>query len=106
MHSLNFRFASWFNAEYGHRGHTMAARYWARRIVDAEDMLTSYAYVARNPVEAFLCDRPEDWAWSSYAGTIGLREADSFVDAHRVLGCFDGSRELQVAELRRYVSGS
>lgn len=28
------------------------------------------AYIARNPVEARLCTRPEHWRWSSYRAAI------------------------------------
>jgi putative transposase len=102
MHSLNFRYASWFNSEYGYRGHVMAARYWSRRIEGAADLLGTYKYVARNPVKARLCGRPELWPWSSHAATLGFRPVD-FVDATDVLACFDGAPELRRAELREYV---
>lgn len=106
MHRLNFRYASWFNSEYGFRGHVMAARYWSRRINDNADLLGTYRYVVMNPVRAKECTSPIDWPWSSYAGTVGLRPADDFVDPTLVLGCFDGPLELRRADLRRYVEGS
>jgi hypothetical protein len=102
MHSLNFRYASWFNSEYGCRGHLTAARYWSRRVEGATDLLETYKYVARNPVKAHLCGRPEQWPWSSHAATLGFRRVD-FVDAADVLACFDGDPEIRRAELRAYV---
>lgn len=103
MHALNFRYAMWFNSEYRYRGHVMGARYWSRRIDDEGDLQRTYRYVARNPVEAMVCERPADWAWSSYAGTIGEREPDSFVHSDAVLDCFAGPLELRIAQLRRLV---
>jgi hypothetical protein len=50
------------------------------------------ACVARNPSDY------EQWAWSSYPGTVGLREPFSFVDAEPALAAFG-----TVAELRRLV---
>lgn len=105
MHALNFRYASWFNGEYGYRGHVTAARYWSRRIGDDADLLVTYRYVARNPVAAMLCDEPGEWQWSSYAGTIGRREPDGFVPPEAMLDRFSGPFELRVADLRRFVEG-
>ena len=48
-------------------------------------MLGVYAYVVLNPVREAMCSRAEDWRWSSYATTIGLRDAFPFVEASTVL---------------------
>ena len=58
----------------------------------------------RNPVEAGLVERPEDWPWSSYAATIGLAEQHSFVNPSRILGCFGGPPELAAARLQALVT--
>ncbi|HXR11800.1 MAG TPA: transposase, partial [Gaiellaceae bacterium] len=89
MHSLNLPYARVFNKRYSLRGHVQFDRYGARRIHDRDDLLGRYAYVVNNPVEAGLCDLPEDWPWSSHAGTLGLRPAHSLVDDALVLGCFE-----------------
>lgn len=103
MHSLNFRYASSFNARHAMKGHVHGRRYGARRLTDETDLLDAFKYVARNPVEAMLCKRPEQWRWSSYAATIGLADQDSFVDPGRVLRCFRDPLEFARAELRRFV---
>lgn len=90
MHSLNWSYARAFNARHALRGHLQFDRYGSRRIYDSDDLLGRYAYVARNPVRAGLCRLPEEWPWSSYAGTVGVARAHSFVDATKVLRCFDG----------------
>jgi len=56
-----------------------------------------------NPVKAGLCEYAEDWPWSSHAGTIGLREAHSFVDPRAVLEAFRYAPEGSKEALRRYV---
>jgi hypothetical protein len=88
------------------KGHVLGARYDSVRIEDEAHLLDGYRYVVRNPVEAGLCATPEAWPWSSYAGTIGLAEPHSFVDSSRIIGCFDVPRELQIAQLRRFVTES
>ena len=102
MHALNFPYARVFNKRYSLHGHVHGARYGARRIHDRDDLLGRYAYVVNNPVEAGLCDLPEDWRWSSHAGTLGLTPAHSFIDDSLVLGCFDWPADPR-AELRKEV---
>ena len=106
MHALNLGYALAYNDRYRLRGHVQFDRYGSRRIEDEDDLLGTYAYVANNPVEAGLCEKPGDWLWSSYAGTIGLRPQDSFVDPGRVLGCFRWPDVDPRAALRRRVEES
>lgn len=103
MQALNFRYAVSFNARHRTRGHVTERRYHADRIKDESHLLAAFRYVMRNPVAAGICDRPQDWPWSSYAGTVELGPAHSFVDGNRVLGLFDGPREIAIAQLRAYV---
>ena len=103
MHALNFRYACAFNQRHASLGHVQAARYGSRRIDGDDDLVSTYRYVVRNPVEAGLCESPADYPWSSYAGTVGLAAAQPFVDASLVLACFDGDREEAIGALRAYV---
>lgn len=103
MQRLNTRYARRFNARHGLRGHVFGSRYGSNPIRDEEHLLAAVRYVARNPVEAGLCTSPGDWPWSSYAGTVGLAEPSSFVDADRILRSLGGSRTAAIAELRKYV---
>lgn len=104
MHALNFRYAAGFNKRHGMKGHVLGTRYNAFRITGEASLLSRFKYVARNPVEAGLCESPADWPWSSYAGTIGLRPASTFVDDTAILACIDVPRELARGPLHRYVS--
>jgi REP-associated tyrosine transposase len=104
MHSLNFRYASAFNARHTMKGHVHGRRYGARRLVDETALLGAFKYVVLNPVEATLCEAPESWPWSSYAATVGLAAPQSFVDAGRVLRCFGDPIELARGALHRYVT--
>jgi REP-associated tyrosine transposase len=104
MHSLNFRHAMAFNARHRMKGHVLGARYDSVRIRDDDQLLAAFRYVMRNPVEAGLVERPEDWPWSSYAATIGLAEQHSFVNPSRILGSFGGPPELAAASLRDFVT--
>jgi putative transposase len=106
MQELNFRYAAGFNARHGTRGHVFGGRYGSRRLETGVALLIAYRYVMRNPVRAGICRSPELWPWSSYAASVGLAEPFTFVDASRVLGCFDASPEMQITALRNLVEES
>jgi REP element-mobilizing transposase RayT len=71
MHGLHGDNAQIFNRRHGRRGHLFQSRYGAVRVRDDVQMWTVAAYIARNPCQAGLAERPEDWRWSSFAATIG-----------------------------------
>jgi len=106
MQALNHPYAIHHNRRHGLRGHVQFRRYGARRIKDEADLLGTFAYVANNPVEAGLCKAPEDWPWSSYAGTVGLGELPSFVDPARVLACFGWPATEPRGALRAFVANA
>jgi REP element-mobilizing transposase RayT len=106
MHKLNLGYARDYNARYALRGHVQFSRYGAKRVSGDASLLRAYKYVVMNPVVAGLVAHPAEWEWSSYAGTAGLREADSFVDVTPVLDLFDQPPELALAALRAYVEES
>jgi len=65
-----------FNERYGRRGALVQGRYKAVFVETEEHYLECVSYVANNPVTAGLCDRPEEWLWSS----CGLRAGVAFPD--------------------------
>ena len=105
MQSLNHAYSCQFNRRHGLRGHVQSRRYGSRRITGVEDLVHTYAYAMNNPVEALLCSRASLWPWSSFPGTLGLCERNSFVDDGPVVGCFGRSLDPLVA-LRRAVEKS
>jgi putative transposase len=106
MQSLNWRYAMHFNTRHAMRGVTQFTRYGARRLEGGDSVAHCFRYVARNPVEAGLCRRPQEWLWSSYAGTVDLAKPHSFIDARAVLAYFSEIIEVAIARLRAYVEDS
>lgn len=102
MHRLNLGYARDFNRRHGLRGHLQFESYGSYRIESDGTLLDRVAYVALNPVAARQCDRPEDWPWSSYAETVGVRPAGTLVDDGRILALFAGESDPRAA-LRAYV---
>lgn len=71
MRDLNGVYAQCFNRRYGRDGHLFQGRYRALLIGSEEHLLACVAYIVRNPVQAGLCERPGDWAWSSHRAVLG-----------------------------------
>jgi putative transposase len=81
MHWLGTCTAQAFNLRYERAGHLFQGRFGSRLVEDDDYLLELARYVPMNPVRAGLCVAPQDWPWSSYAATVGLRLAPSFLDA-------------------------
>jgi putative transposase len=47
------------------QGAVYQARFWASPMLDPLHLLAAWRYIERNPVEAGLVARAEDWPWSS-----------------------------------------
>lgn len=106
MQIVNRRYARHFNRRHGLRGHVLFDRYGSRRIGDGLDLLDTFTYVARNPVDVGLCADPAGYSWSSYAGTVGRAEGSSFVDSSRLLTSIGRFADDPVAALRSRVERS
>lgn len=104
MRQLNGRYAQAFNARHERVGHLFAARYRSILVERDSYLLELCRYVVLNPVRAGLCSDPEDWTWSSYAGTAGLRSPEPFLTTDWLLGEFALSRELAQQGYRDYVA--
>jgi putative transposase len=88
------------NAHVG-PGHLWQKRYYDRNIRSYSDFTEKLRYIHRNPVKRGLCDRPEDWVWSSFRhyyalGEVGAVEIESQWTARRREG--KKTEVLQVGE--------
>jgi REP element-mobilizing transposase RayT len=96
-------YAQQFNLRWARTGHLKAGPYKIRTIHDDDGLVYCARYVARNPVRAGLCERPQDWVWSSYPGSAGYSRAFPFVDDRKLLGSFHEDPERARRLLRLYV---
>jgi REP element-mobilizing transposase RayT len=71
MQALNGGYALTFNAREGRRDHLFGRRFWSRELLDADELLTTCAYIDRNPTRSFG-RAPWDWPWSGYNAAAGL----------------------------------
>jgi putative transposase len=65
----------------GNAEHFWQKRYYDFNIRDYPQFVEKLRYIHRNPVRAGLCERPEDWGWSSFChyatGSEGTVELES-----------------------------
>jgi REP element-mobilizing transposase RayT len=85
MHHLNSFYGKFFNEKNERRGTLIRSRFWSKHVVDDEQLLAAFRYVARNPVRAGLCTYAEEWLWSGFATSCGLARTFPFVDASMVI---------------------
>lgn len=97
MQQLNGEYALWWNARHGRVGHVFQGRYKDQIVQHDAYLLNLVRYIALNPVRARLVDSPEQWPWSSFAGTAGLAPTGAFVCSEPVLAAFG---EGDLARLR------
>jgi REP element-mobilizing transposase RayT len=99
MHRLHSRYANAFNQRHKTVGHVFQGRYGAVRVTSDPQLLALLTYIARNPVEAALCDDPIDWPWSSFSSVARKRSPEA-VDIDSLLAHLDADPTRAVG---RYV---
>ncbi len=77
------RYARLINARHRWTGHLWQGRYGAV-VMDEAHLVHAARYVALNPVRARLCERAEDWPWSS-ARAHSAGEDDELVEVAPLL---------------------
>jgi putative transposase len=103
MQLLSGVYAQAFNRRHGRFGHLVSGRF-SSKIVDSEEYAKEICrYIALNPVRAGLCERPEQWVWSSYRATIGLGAAPEYLETTWVLSLFGDDLWTGGARFRRFV---
>jgi REP element-mobilizing transposase RayT len=106
MQSLNGPYAQRFNVRHKRSGHLRGDRYSAIPVESDGHMLYALRYIARNPVEAGLCNRPSDWRWGSYRGCAELDAGFAFVDSSHLRAYFGENRHEATRLLRAFVGDS
>ena len=103
---INSAYAQWWNNRHERVGHVFQGRFKDQIVQRDEYLLVLCRYVALNPVRAGLSERPEDWEWSSYAATLGLRPLRPFVAVPSVLRQFgDDDESVLRKRLSEFVLG-
>lgn len=94
--ALHSTYAKYINASRGWKGHLWQERFYSA-VMDETHTYCALRYVEMNPVRAGLCDRPDQWKWSSVHANLGVRP-DGITDT-------DTTTKI-VPDWRRYLNGS
>jgi REP element-mobilizing transposase RayT len=103
MRHLNGCYTQDFNRRRKRVGHLFQGRYMSVLVEKELGLLSVVRYIARNPIRAGMCERPEEWRWSSYAATIGEKAAPPWLATNWLIEHFGGTREQARQRLRAYV---
>lgn len=68
---ISSKYVYWFNAKYDRIGHLFQERFKSEPVEDDTYLLASLRYIHNNPVRAGICEKPEDYPFSSYRDYLG-----------------------------------
>ena len=103
MRQVNGVYTQVYNRRHRTVGHLLQGRYKAILIQKESHLLEVCRYVVLNPLRAKAVERLEQWKWSSYGVTAGLREDPSWLALDWVLSQFGTRRGPAMRHYRRFV---
>jgi putative transposase len=104
LHRASFLYAQYFNRKYDLDGHVFQGRFKTVVIRSDVQLLAAIRYVVTNPVRAGLTTKSEQWRWSSYRATVGIRRPPAFLAVDRVLRFFGRERIEQQERFATFVA--
>lgn len=92
MRQLNGIYTQAYNRRHKTFGHVFQGRFKAILVDKDRYLLELCRYVVLNPVRAGVVRKIEQWDWSSYRSTAGMRNAPAWLTIDWILSLFGGSR--------------
>lgn len=91
MHSINFKYARYYNAVHNRHGHLFQDRFKSKIVTDDRYLIALSAYIHNNPLDIEeYANKPEDYYFSSLGIYLGLRKDElNIVDKDYILSFFD-----------------
>ena len=96
MRGLQGQYAQYVNRRYKRVGPLFQGRYKSPLVNGEQYALVLARYIHRNPLEASLVKKLEDYPWSSYPSYTGLLPAWKWLDTHWLLRQFNEDSETAV----------
>ena len=104
MHYLNGAYTQAHHRQHQTVGHLLQGRFKSI-IVDKDHYLLELTrYVALNPVRAGIAGDPQEWPWSSYPATAGIKPAPPYLHITPILKCFDSDLDEARKRYRAFIS--
>ena len=92
------------NRKHRRTGHLFRNHYSWRPVESEAHLHEAIRYIVLNPVRAGICQKPEDWPWSSYRACAGLDLPPDFLALGDLLGLFGSSPAKARAAYRAFVA--
>lgn len=99
MHSLQIRYASYFNKKYDRIGHLFQDRYKNKIIENDDYFFNCIKYIHSNPEKAFITNM-DKYKWSSYNAYI--TNNNTLVDIDSVLTKLDENKINAIEKFKKY----
>lgn len=103
MRQLNGIYTQRYNRENHKTGHVFQGRYKAILVDKESHLLELCRYVVLNPVRAHLLERPEQWKWSSYRGTSGIKSPSEYLTIDWILAHFSNDKSSAQKLYRKFI---
>ena len=78
MHKANLKYAKYYNKKNERVGYVFRDRYKAQPIMSRAHLLKCIEYIHNNPVKAHICNKPENYKYSSYK--FNMFKSDSIIE--------------------------
>ena len=103
MRQLNGVYTQKYNWWHSKTGHIFQGRYKSILVEKENYLLELCRYVVLNPVRANMVQKPEEWQWSSYEATAGLKTIPDYLTVGWILGLFSRNKKESQKRYRRFV---
>jgi putative transposase len=103
MRQLNGIYTQLYNRRHKRPGHIFQGRYKAILVDKDNYLLELCRYIVLNPVRAGLIELPEQWKWSSYTATAGLKKVPGYLSVDWILGVFGANKTTGQKHYRKFV---
>lgn len=96
-------YSTWFRKKTEYVGHLWQGRYRSPLIENDSYLLQCGRYIERNPVQAGLVSKPEDYAWSSYR-YYALGEPNPIIDEAPLYQDFGVNKDARQRAYCKFIS--
>ena len=104
MRHLNGVYTQSYNRRHGLVGHLFQGRFKAILVEKDSYLLQLCRYIVQNPVAAHLTKTAEEWPWSSYRATAGLKTVPDFLTVDWLLQQFAEKKGVAQERYRNFVN--
>jgi len=103
IHYLNGCYSGYYNRKYQRVGHLFQGRYAASLIQKESYLIAASRYVHRNPIQAGMVTKLQDYPWSSYPAYIAFNPKDAWLTCDSILSQFSLESSNAIEAYREYV---